>query len=190
MMKETMKKIVAMEKEDALELLKDDAIYGGIVKAVSLARQLAEKNSTCARRQIGCVLLGRDGLRLFEIGTGWNGVPYALENCRYHKTCPDADIPAGQGAYGKVRCWGMHAEHMAIIDAWDRVSLYGGHPPSRVWACVCTKAPCTTCTSMLMATGCKVIVYEDEPNDKDAELFFPYVRMSFKQVRNHFHGVG
>jgi hypothetical protein len=39
-----------------------------------------------------------------------------------------------------------------------------------------------------METGCKVIIYEDEPNDKDAELFFSGVRMSFEQLRKHFNG--
>lgn len=180
---------LTLEKEETLELLKDETVFGGICKALDYARKLADRSASCARRSIGCVILGINGRRLFEMGLGYNGTPSSMENCKHHKTCPDAETPAGHGAFGRVRCFGMHAEHRAILDAWYRSSLYGGYGPKNIWACVCTKAPCTLCTSMLMETGCKVIIYDTEPNDNDAALFFHGVRMSFNQLRDHFNGV-
>lgn len=173
-----------MAKEELLSLLKNEAIYSGLYAALVQARELAEI-SNCSRRKVGCVLLslvGKEKPRLVRVGTGFNGT--RLDEC----SCPGADVPAGQGAYEKVRCWGMHAEHRAIIDAWQRLSEFETEAgPGDIFACVCTKAPCTTCTSMLKDMGCPVIIYEVEPNDKDAELFYPWVRMTFHQLRDHFN---
>lgn len=169
-------------RSSILGTLKLDGIYGGLVGAVFRARELS-LNSKCSRRQIGCILLGRNGDRLYTMGVGVNGT--VLGNCRLDNICPDAAVPAGAGANKHVRCWGIHAEQAAIVNAWN----VSGRTPLDVWACVSTKAPCTQCTAMLMATGCQVIIYEDEPNDNDAALFFPGVRMSFKQMRDHFNEV-
>lgn len=124
------------------------------------ARHIA-KSGTCARRQIGCVLTN---LHLRVAGTGFNESPWG--NCRGNvRSCPDAHIPAGDGANKKIRCYAIHAEVAAIGQA-----IYNGIPPL---VCISTKAPCTSCTGLLYKNGCEVILFDTPSNEKDNELLFP-----------------
>lgn len=115
--------------------------------------QMAEvvaKRSTCARRQVGCVLVDKKGL---VISTGYNGVPFNIPHCRDSKEnrCPAADAKSGTNLEG---CGAVHAEMNALIQCRD---------PYDIHTCYVTASPClTTCINALLNTSCKRIVYREK----------------------------
>jgi deoxycytidylate deaminase len=108
---------------------------------------LAAQQGTCPRRKIGACLYDANGEILGEGHNGVNG------EC----ACPGRDVPAGAG---NAACYGIHAEVRALMQATE-----AGHKPSEVASCYSTKAPCTNCTLMLLATGCKKIVFQVDSNE-------------------------
>jgi|TARA_Y100000310_G_scaffold9154_1_gene9604 deoxycytidylate deaminase len=120
---------------------------------MQVAFTLAEKG-TCARRKIGCNITDAAG---HILGEGWNGPPGW--SC-FDRPCPDAAVEAGQGAYQEVRCYGVHAEVRALLDA----------APShdKIHSIYCTKAPCGRCAEMLIhATPSHArLVFAVWPNDR------------------------
>lgn len=110
---------------------------------------MAERG-TCPRRKIGAVLYDRNGEVL---GEGWNGVDGVRDGVC---DCPGRHIPAGAG---NAACYGIHAEVRALMQAMQN------HAPAEIGSCYSTKAPCTNCTLMLLATGCNKIVFKIESNE-------------------------
>lgn len=106
----------------------------------------AKTRGTCARRQVGCVLLDKKGRVL---STGYNGVPPKVPHCREGPKCPGALFPSGQGL---DQCLAIHAEINAIAQCRDISEVH--------IACV-TTMPCASCLKALMVTGCKCIVYDE-----------------------------
>jgi deoxycytidylate deaminase len=88
--------------------------------------------AACAKRQVGCVLVSKDGC---IIGTGYNGKARGLTNCSPVHPC-------------RGGCEGVHAEINALAQATTR--------DLRI-AYVST-FPCWHCVKSLINTNCQLIV--------------------------------
>lgn len=106
---------------------------------------LTALRSTCARRQVGCVLLDAKGRVL---ATGYNGSaqgqPHCVEVVGY---CPGRDSPSGTNLDG---CLAIHAEQNALLQCGD---------VDAVEVCYTTTAPCVTCAKLLLNTACRRVVF-------------------------------
>ncbi len=104
--------------------------------------QLIATRGTCARRQVGCVLVDARGRVL---SMGYNGVPSGAPHCTDHP-CPGANFPSGQGLN---ECQAIHAEQNAVVLLPD---------PWAVHTAYITVTPCQSCVKLLLATSCQRIV--------------------------------
>lgn len=107
---------------------------------------LYSKRSTCARREVGCVLVDKEG---HVLATGYNGVASGDAHCIDEYPC--ASVGAESGTRHD-ECRAVHAEQNALLQCRD-VSL--------IHTAYCTTFPCATCLKLLRNTGCKRIVYSD-----------------------------
>lgn len=110
---------------------------------MAIARTVACR-STCLDKQVGCVLVNRNGIIL---STGYNGAPRGMEHC---SVCRVAET------HSKNSCPAAHAEQNALLYAM----------PDDIYACYCTLEPCIMCTRMLMNTACKEVMYGKATNPK------------------------
>lgn len=117
-----------------------DEIYLTIAKTMAL-------RGTCARRQVGCVLVDGDG---FILATGYNGVAAGRPHCTEGFPCPGSDAPSGERLDA---CQALHAEQNAILRLPD---------PRRVHSAYCTASPCISCVKLLLGTSCRRIVFAEE----------------------------
>ena len=108
---------------------------------LQMAKLIATR-STCARRQVGCVLVDRRGRVL---SMGYNGVPSGRPHCS-STPCPGASYPSGEGL---EKCQAIHAEQNAVVSLAD---------PLRVDTAYITTSPCHSCVKLLLATSCQRIV--------------------------------
>jgi len=76
------------------------------------AKVVAER-STCLRRQVGAIIVSKDGV---ELSSGYSGAPRSMEHCMDVGNClrTELKIPSGQRY---ELCRGAHAEENAIINA-------------------------------------------------------------------------
>lgn len=122
---------------------------------VDMAKHVATQ-STCARRDVGCVLVNKNKRVL---ATGFNGVPRGMPHCNEGHPCAGADAPSGQRLH---QCLSAHAEINALLqcpDVDDVETVY------------LTVSPCTECIKAIMNTGATRIVFEEE-----------YVQVESKQL--------
>lgn len=114
------------------------------------------KRSTCARRQVGCVLVDSyDQI----IATGYNGVAKGLPHCT-DSPCPGASMPSGTGLNV---CTALHAECNSLIQC---------RCINDIVTCYCTASPCVNCIRMLLNTPCRTIVFlEEYPHPESKELW-------------------
>jgi len=106
--------------------------------------------STCARRQVGCVITDRHNV---IIGTGYNGIARGLPHC-IDNSCPGANLKSGTGL---DLCEAIHAEQNALINCDKHLEIYNLY---------CTHSPCIHCTKLLMNTPTQRIVFiEDYSNN-------------------------
>lgn len=104
---------------------------------------LVAERGTCARRQVGCVLVDSRGRIL---STGYNGVAQGRPHCSEGHPCPGACAPSGQAL---DKCEAIHAEQNAILllsDPWSVDTAY------------VTASPCISCIKLLLGTSCRRIV--------------------------------
>lgn len=118
--------------------------------------KLVSTRSTCARRNVGCVLVnGRNHI----IATGYNGVASGLPHCT-DVPCPGADCMSGRDL---DLCEAIHAEQNALLQCHDVHQIYTAY---------CTTAPCITCVKLLLNTSCSRIVFlENYPHKRSKELW-------------------
>ncbi len=105
---------------------------------------LCATRGTCARRQVGCVAVNRNG---HILSTGYNGVPSKLEHCRDGLLCEGARSLSGTNL---DRCLAVHAEINALSQCHN------------VWAIdtvYLTTSPCFECTKALISSGTRRIVF-------------------------------
>jgi dCMP deaminase len=111
---------------------------------MDIARAFA-KRATCSRRQVGAVITGNG----YILSSGYNGSFPGSKHC-IDEPCPGATLPSGTGL---DLCKSAHAEQNAIarlkdVDTAD--TLY------------CTTAPCISCTKLVLCTGIKRIVADQD----------------------------
>jgi dCMP deaminase len=111
------------------------------------------KRSTCARRQVGCVLTDMFGRVL---ATGHNGVPRALEHCT-NSPCAGLGQKSGEGL---DLCHAIHAEANALMFCQEVM---------KIASCYVTASPCVSCVKMLLNTTCKDIIFIEEYPHHDAK---------------------
>lgn len=108
-------------------------------KFVELAKFIANQNSTCVRRAVGCVLVYDRAV----IATGYNGVP-SKEVHPCAQTCVRIGLKSGEQPE-KTCC--THAEANAVA-----LAARDGHATKGATA-YCTDAPCTVCARLLYRAG-------------------------------------
>ncbi len=109
--------------------------------------------STCLRRQLGAVIVKDKRI----LSTGYNGPPSGLDHC-LDVGClrQQMEIPSGERF---ELCRGLHAEQNAIIQAaYHGVSI-------RDSVIYSSAQPCVTCAKMIINSGIKRIIYEEEYPD-------------------------
>lgn len=107
--------------------------------------ELVALRSTCARRQVGCVLTNYyDHI----VATGYNGVPKDFKHCSEDPAyrCAGADSPSGTNLN---QCLAIHAEANALLQCKDHMAI------NTAWV---TVTPCIECTKLLLNTSCRTII--------------------------------
>ncbi len=129
-----------------------------MVKRLSIdewALMLAEVTalrSTCARRQVGCVLVDSSGRVL---STGYNGVARGVPHCNertqngFLHACSGANAASGEDL---DNCRAIHAEQNALLQCKD---------VDKIYACYVTTSPCVTCAKLLLNTTCQKIIFSE-----------------------------
>lgn len=108
--------------------------------------------ATCARRQVGCILLDTNWK---IIGSGYNGVPNKHIHCTV-EPCNGACLKSGEGL---DVCLAIHAEQNALMQCTD---------VTKIAIAVCTTFPCSHCIKMLLNTSCQIIAYSEVYAHNDA----------------------
>jgi dCMP deaminase len=133
---------------------------------MKMAKLVAEMG-TCARRQVGCVLVDE---RHVVLSTGFNGPPGGWAHCRYDASvaCPGATAPSGTAL---DECVANHGEQNALLHCAD---------VRRICTVYCTCSPCVSCVKVLLCTSALRIVFEEDyPHAESREL---WTRNSLKIV--------
>jgi dCMP deaminase len=122
---------------------------------------------TCARRQVGCVLVDE---RRRILSTGFNGVPPNWEHCRDNEEfeCPGAHAPSGTQL---DQCYANHAEQNALSHCEDRM---------RIHTCYVTASPCVTCVKELLHTSCCRVVFLEEYTQPQARKLWTRTSLLIK----------
>lgn len=116
-----------------------------------VAKALSMKG-TCPRRQVGCVLIDKNGR---VAATGWNGAPSKMDHC-IDVPCPGVNFRSGTG---HSQCEAIHAEMNALFECADKHNLA---------TCYTTTAPCRDCIKLLIPTSIERIVYLEDYHHSDA----------------------
>ena len=111
---------------------------------MNIARTIAQR-STCARRQVGCVLTDVYGRVL---SMGHNGVPRNWLHCTEH---PCAGVEHHSGV-GLEICQAIHAEQNALLFCSDI---------AKIRICYVTTSPCPHCVKMLLNTEVRMVLYDE-----------------------------
>lgn len=109
---------------------------------LQMAKLIATRG-TCARRQVGCVLVDSRG-RVLSLG--YNGVAATRPHCSEGPPCRGVGLPSGTGL---DQCEAIHAEQNAVA-----LLPY----PWAVDTAYVTVSPCLSCIKLLLSTSCKRIV--------------------------------
>lgn len=128
---------------------------------------LVATRGTCARRQVGCVLVNERG---HVLSTGYNGVASGMTHCTDTR-CPGARETSGNGL---DKCQAIHAEQNALLQCKD------------VWSiskCYVTCSPCIHCVKLLMNTSCREVVFGAEYPGLNEVITLARPMIRFKQVQ-------
>lgn len=107
--------------------------------------EVVATRATCARRQVGCVLVDQ---RNQILSTGYNGPPRGWPHCS-ENPCPGAH--ADRGTLLDV-CEAVHAEANALIQCPD---------PNSIAVIYCTTEPCVSCVKLFLNTPARRVVFRD-----------------------------
>jgi dCMP deaminase len=132
-----------MKSKTALKRPDWDTYYLNIAHVVA-------SRSNCIRRHVAAVIVKDQRI----ISTGYNGTPRGIRNC-FEGGCPRCagDTPSGADL-GECIC--SHAEENAITHAaFHGISVQGAILYS-------TASPCLMCAKMIINSGVKVVIYEEE----------------------------
>lgn len=116
---------------------------------MKVAKLSAEMNCCASPRNVGCVIVSKDGRCL---SMGWNGVPQGFE----HPTVcirKEMGIPSGE----KLElCGCQHAESNALINAARNGVMINDA------ICFVTTSPCADCLGKLINAGIRQVYYGEE----------------------------
>lgn len=159
--------------------------HGSRISADEYFLQMAElvaKRGTCARRQVGCVLVDPHN---HVLSTGYNGVCRGAKHCSdtvevpnpnlrtpgkpehwesstirvLKHPCPGADAPSGTSLH---LCEAIHAEENALIQCRNINDIYTAYT---------TASPCVLCMRKLVGTSVRRIVFRQEyPHTSSFEM--------------------
>lgn len=124
--------------------------------------KLVSEMGTCARRQVGCVLVDR---RKNILCTGHNGPPPKWPLCRGTADEGAVPCPGAVAASGTNLdlCYANHSEASALLRCPDTLLAH---------SCYVTVSPCINCVKLLLCTGvCRVIFLEEYPHPESRELW-------------------
>lgn len=139
---------------------------------LKMAKELA-KRGTCARRQVGCILVDKYG---HIIGSGYNGNASGLDHCIY-KPCPGASHSSGSGT-SLYLCEAIHAEQNALLQCKD---------VKEIAVCYVTLSPCIQCVKLLMQTSCERIFYaEESSHNKEAKELWHKRRSEYTLLEHDY----
>lgn len=108
--------------------------------------QVTAKRATCARRQVGCVIVDHRG---YMLSAGYNGLPSGFPHC-IDQPCEGASCSSGTGL---DLCQSIHAEQNAIARLRE---------PFEARSMFVTTAPCMSCTKLALATGIQEVVFKSD----------------------------
>jgi dCMP deaminase len=132
-----------------------------------------EKMATCARVQVGCVIV-RDG-RI--ISTGWNGVPAGSQHCddKYiFGAMPEPDMESHHEWSTKHE---VHAETNAIGYAAQN------GVPTKEAAIYTSISPCIDCAKLIIAAGIQHVYYiEQYDRSDDGQKFLHKNNIHMEQI--------
>jgi dCMP deaminase len=131
-----------------------------------MVAQAVALRSPC-RRKVGCVLADEKGKIL---ASGYNGPPSGVAHCdergcdplRQHH-CSAAEQPGCSCSVRSNSCDAIHAEQNALIQCND---------VSKVHFVAVTRAPCLTCTRMLLNSGAVEVLFSEGSSYPAAETYF------------------
>ena len=135
------------------------------------AKQIAEMG-TCARRQVGCILVDEHNV---ELASGFNGTPPGWPHCRY----PILAADVCEGAYARSgtnldACLANHAEINALIKCPD---------VTKIRTVYTTTSPCVSCVKAILCTYASRIVFSDEYSQPYAKLLWLKNPLSITSIR-------
>lgn len=127
--------------------------------------EVVASRSNCMKRQVAALIVKDKRI----ISTGYNGTPRGTRNCN-EGGCPRCNNLAPSGT-ALEECLCSHAEENAITQAaYHGVAIKDAMLYS-------TFSPCIMCTKMIINSGIKEVVYNDEYPISDA-------------VKNLYHEAG
>lgn len=108
------------------------------------------KRGNCIRRQVAAVIVKNQRI----ISTGYNGTPRGVTNC-FEGGCPRCASDTTSGSELE-ECICSHAEENAITQAaYHGIAINGA-------TLYCTLSPCLMCAKMIINSGIKEVIYEEE----------------------------
>ncbi len=135
---------------DKQQQLKWDKRFMEVAKLVSSWSSCIREN-----RQVGCVIVKNNCI----LATGHNGAPSGIKSCQERGVCLRNQLNIKSGTCLE-KCYSLCAEQKAVAQAsklgheLDNSTLY------------CTHSPCTVCAKMIINTGIKRVVFEQNYPDE------------------------
>lgn len=105
--------------------------------------EVLAKQSTCARRHVGCILVDSNH---HVLSVGYNGVAKGMSHC-IDAPCAGSTCKSGEGL---DLCLAIHAEQNALIRCKE---------PNMIHTCYTNVEPCMHCLKMLLNTSCQRVVF-------------------------------
>ena len=150
------------------------------------------KQSTCLRRQVGCVLTD---VRGHVLSTGYNGVASGMLHCNDSKVVFDGNLPlAPSGAIPRSTeaviqrginthteypnaCPGAQAPSGTQLDACQAIhaeqnAIMAFRLPFDILSCYVTASPCMSCVKLLLGTSCKRVFFLEEYPHPEARILW------------------
>ncbi len=117
------------------------------------------ENSYCIRRKVGAIIVKNKMI----ISDGYNGTPSGFENI-----CEDEN--------GITKSYVLHAEANAIT------KVAKSHNSSKNATLYVTTSPCMECSKLIIQSGIKRVVYDEEYRNKDGLELLKRAGIDLKRI--------
>ena len=118
---------------------------------LDIAKRYGQETS-CLRRAVGAVVTLNNRM----VAGGYNGAPKGIKSCRERGCCMREGSKSGENL---GQCLALHAEMNAICQASSQVGAIDGA------TLYITTQPCSLCSKLIIGTGIKRVVYEEDYPD-------------------------